>query len=141
MDVVSVTIKSDLRSRFAALSAITSASAVVDIDRSNQGASTPRVIVQRSAYRNFPTLGGVDDTLIFEQFTIDCYGNTTLQAEQIADAIAEDIEDMSGNVGSVRRVNGTGISGISDTYTADEMGGDAGESVVTITCEIQHSPQ
>jgi len=138
---MSTTIKGDLRSQWAALSVITTAGATVDIDRSNQGTETPRVVIERIEYRNFPTLSGVDDSLIFETFQVDCYGNTSNEAELISDAISEDIEAMSGSVGASRAVKGTEIQSKTDAYTADEMGGDAGESLVSITCEIQHVPQ
>lgn len=138
---MSVTLKNDLRSRWAALSVLTTAGATVDLDTSEQGTMNPRVVVQRSEYRNFPHLGGVDDSLIFETFTIYSIATSTNEAESISDAICEDIEALSGNVGASRKVAGTEILSKSDDFYSDDRSQDVGDYQVTVTALVQHVPQ
>ena len=136
---MSVTIKPDLRSRLAALPGVTSKGARVDVDVTPQGGNRPRVVIERSGNRNFPHLGGQDDSLIFEEFRITSYATTSKVAEEVSDAIADDLEAMTGNLGSTRAVKGVEIIDKDDDFLSGAER--TGEASVNITCEIQHVPQ
>lgn len=138
---MSATLKPDLRDRIAGLSAVTSAGATVGIDKTDQGANKPRIRLTRDGYRDMDDLFGPDDSLLFETFDITVYGKTSLQAETLGDAITDDLESLTGNLGSSRRVVGVEITDKNDDYSDDDVAMDAGESIVQITTEIQHVPQ
>lgn len=138
---MSATIKPALRGHLATISGV-SGVAVVSIDRSSQSDVLPRVVVQRENYRNDETLEiTTDDSLIFEDFRIECRGKTSQQAQEIAESITDSLQSLSGAVGSERNIVACTEIVKSDEYEIDEFGGDAGAGLVTITTTIIHTPQ
>jgi hypothetical protein len=138
---VSTSIKLDLRTGVAAIADLVTAGATVDLDTSEQGVDNPRVVMLRTAYRNFPHLGGVDDTLLFETFNFYVFATSTNEAQNLADDIASYVEGLSGNLGASRKVTGTEVQTKSDSFVNDQSGQDVGDYQVLISAEIQHVPQ
>lgn len=140
---MSATIKGDIRNRIAGLSAITSASATVDIDRNRHNTQAPRIVLKRSEFRTMETLlpSETDNSLLFESFECVSYGTSSLQAETLSDAICDDLETLSGNLGASRKVAGVTIDGKDDNYLPDDILSDAGEAAVLLTFTVQHVPQ
>lgn len=140
---MSATIKPDLRSRIAGLSAVTIAGFSAYIDRMPQHANDYKsIVIKRTGFDSHSTLAADDDTMITEVFTVDTRGKDSMTAESINDAIVDDLQALQGsNLGSSRTVMAVMVEDQSDGHEFDDFGGDAGNAIVTSTFTIIHIPQ
>jgi len=141
---MSATIKPDLRSRIAGLSAVTAAGFAVHIDHLPQSASDHKsVLLKRTGFDPHSTLSEADDdSLITEIFTVETRGKDSQTAESISDAIIDNLQALQGvNLGSSRKVGAVRVTDVSDGYEFDDFGGDSGNGMVTATFSIMHTPQ
>lgn len=140
---MAVTVKKEIRDRLAVLTDITDAAYKVYIDRIPQGITDYRtVVIKRESSDQNGTLAADDDELVTEMFSVEVRGKTSLDAEVISDAVVDDLQSLQGvSLGSVRKIGAVLIDDTTDTFEADEYGGDAGNAVILSTITIMHVPQ
>lgn len=140
---MAATIKKELRDRIAVLSDITTASYKVYVDRIPQGIDDYKtVVISRSAADQNASLSADDDELITENISVEVRGKTSFDAETICDAVLDDIQVLQGvSLGSDRKVGAVIVDSISDSFEADEYGGDAGNAVILADLTVLHVPQ
>lgn len=140
---MAATIKKEIRDRIAAITEITDAAYKVYVDRIPEAITDYRtVVISRGGSNQNPTLSADDDELVTEMVNVTVRGKTSFDAETINDAVIDDLQSLQGaSLGASRKIGAIIVEDISDSFEADEYGGDAGNAVILSNFTIMHVPQ
>jgi hypothetical protein len=110
----------------------------VYVTKAPQKAILPHVIITQMSSEENITLDGGSGQLRFLNFDIDCKSKTSVQAEQLANAVRTFLDDYSGTAGSYT-IGAVIMNDESDDYEPPTDGSDIGVHVVTLDLDIQYN--
>jgi hypothetical protein len=113
--------------------------APVWIGKAQEGTAIPYIVMQRVRTEDYTTLDAPgDDSLRAETFRITTYAHTDQPAHDIADDIAEVLDDYTGAMGSDRVCESAWMEDESGDYEPPEYVD--GLALADLLVTIQHSP-
>lgn len=132
-------IETGFRSYLDGISATTGATVCVNVAEQKTPTDTdPFVVIQVVSTDNLDSLGGADDSLRAETFSLTVYHKTAALARAMSDAIEEDLDDYSGAMGSDRVVQSINFEDASADYTPPEFV--TGFHLCNTLVKIWHAP-
>lgn len=108
------------------------------IGKAPQKAIFPHLIITQMSSEENGTLDGKSGQLRFLNFDIDCKSKTSVQAEQLANAVRTFLDDYSGAAGDFT-IGAVIMNDESDDYEPPTDGSDIGVHIVTLDLDIQYN--
>lgn len=125
-----------------ALGPVTTAGAKVHLSRVPQTEECPCITVNRSGGDPLQVLDTDDDSLQIENFELRTWAFTGKEADELMDALVEELEDFEGNMGSARRCEAVLFDGLPSLDVGDiDFGDQKLRHFAELPVTLQHSPQ
>lgn len=109
----------------------------VYVSKSPQGAADTHVVIERVDDDHNNALDGTGGT-VFADFDIDCKAKTPLEADTLAEAIKDEIDDYTGSMGDETCL-AVIFNGFDHRNEPIDDRGDAVRYVTTLAVQIQYS--
>jgi len=106
------------------------------VGKAPQKALLPHVIITQMGSEENGSIDGASGQLRFLTFDIDCKSKTSVQAEQLANAVRTFLDDYSGTAGDYT-IGAVIMNDESDDYEPPTDGSDVGVHVVTLDLDVQ----
>lgn len=114
-------IETGFRSYLDGLSATDGATVWVDV--ADQGTVAPYIVIHVTDTDGNDDLGPADDSLRTETFSMTVYHRTALLARAMSDAVEEALDDVTGTMGSDRKVQSITFENSFGDYTPEVVDG------------------
>jgi hypothetical protein len=135
-------IAAGFRTWLQALAPVTSAGAKVHLSRIPETERLPCLTVNRAGGDPLQTLADDDDSLLMEDFELRAWAGTGKAADELMNAVIEELEDFEGNMGNDRRCEAVIFEGMPTLDVGDvDFGDQVLRHVAAVTVTLQHSPQ
>jgi hypothetical protein len=106
------------------------------VGKAPQKALLPHVIITQMGSEENGSIDGASGQLRFLTFDVDCKSKTSVQAEQLANAVRAFLDDYSGTAGDYT-IGAVIMNDESDDYEPPADGSDVGVHVVTLDLDVQ----